>query len=67
MIKDLGSATEWVSNLPYVTDQNKQEYLSMVTKATEYYQATDDEKKDMTQPTENEMAIVNSTFSNASC
>ncbi|MBO5470726.1 MAG: leucine-rich repeat protein, partial [Lachnospiraceae bacterium] len=62
MIKDLGSATEWVSNLPYVTDQNKQEYLSMVTKATEYYQATDDEKKDMTQPTENEMAIVNSTL-----
>ncbi len=72
MIKDEASAKKWVLSLPYVIDSkdpntgkqlgNYDLYCSMVTKATKYYQATDEEKKNMKQPTENEMAIVNSTL-----
>lgn len=62
MIMDLAGRTAWVDNLPYVTSANRAEYLSMVNNATKYYQATDEEKKGMSQPTENEMAIVNSTL-----
>ena len=62
MIKDTTSAEKWVANLPYVTSENMSAYKNMVLKATEYYQATDDEKKHLEQPTENEMAIVNSTL-----
>ncbi len=62
MIKDEASAKEWVANLPYVTGENLEDYEKMVLNATRYYQATDEEKKGMTQPTENEMAIVNSSL-----
>lgn len=62
MIKDVNDAKDWVANLPYVTSENQEEYESMVLNATRYYQATDEEKKNMTQPTENEMSIVNSTL-----
>ena len=62
MIMDKTARTEWVKNLPYVTSNNEEEYKDMVENATKYYQASDAEKKNMTQPTENEMAIVNSTL-----
>lgn len=62
MIMDGTARTEWVKNLPYVTSNNEKEYKDMVDNATKYYQASDAEKKNMTQPTENEMAIVNSTL-----
>lgn len=62
MIMDQAGRTAWVKNLPYVTSDNKDEYQNMVDNATEYYQASDETKKNMTQPTENEMAIVNSTL-----
>ena len=62
MIMDKTARTEWVKNLPYVTSNNEEEYKDMVENATKYYQASDAEKKNMIQPTENEMAIVNSTL-----
>jgi uncharacterized repeat protein (TIGR02543 family) len=62
MIKDKASAAAWVKSLPYVTSENEQEYLNMVTNATTYYQASDEERKQLTQPSENEMSIVSSTL-----
>ncbi|MBQ9927635.1 MAG: leucine-rich repeat protein [Lachnospiraceae bacterium] len=62
LIKDTASAKEWVESLPYVTSENMAEYKSMVLRATEYYQAPDSQKPNMQQPTENEMAIVNSSL-----
>lgn len=62
MIMSLAEREKWVDSLPYVTDDNKAEYLKMVNNATDYYQASDADKKNMDQPTENEMAIVNSTL-----
>lgn len=62
MIMDGTARTAWVKNLPYVTSNNEKEYKDMVDNATKYYQASDEEKKNLTQPTENEMAIVNSTL-----
>lgn len=62
MIMSQAEREKWVDSLPYVTDDNKAEYLKMVNNATNYYQASDEQKKQMTQPTENEMAIVNSTL-----
>ncbi len=60
MIDDPVKAAEWVKNLPYVTSENEQEYLDMVLNATAYYEAED--KTGLKQPTENEMAIVNSSL-----
>lgn len=63
MIKDEASAKEWVKNLPYVmTTSDETMYENMVLKATRYYQASEEEKKTLPQPTENEMAIVNATL-----
>ena len=62
MIQDTASAMQWVHKLPYRTDENEESYLNMVINATKYYQASDEEKKNMTQPTENEMAIVNAAL-----
>ncbi len=62
MIMNEDDAKAWVAGLPYVTSENQEEYESMVLNATRYYQATAEEKKTMTQPTENEMSIVNSTL-----
>lgn len=60
MIDDAVKAEAWVKSLPYVTSENEQEYLNMVLNATEYYEAED--KAGLQQPTENEMAIVNSAL-----
>ena len=60
MIDNAAKAAEWVHNLPYVTSENEQEYLDMVLNATAYYEA--DDKTGLQQPTENEMAIVNSAL-----
>ncbi len=49
---------KWVIALPYVTEDNKQEYLDRVTAAVNYYKDPDNNP----QPTENEMAIVTSTL-----
>lgn len=53
-------AEDWVKSLPYVTSANEAEYLNMVMKATQYWEAAD--KTGLTQPTENEMAIVTSAL-----
>ncbi len=62
MIMKPADAKAWVAELPYVTPENQEAYENMVLNATKYYQATEEGKKEMDQPTENEMAIVNSTL-----
>lgn len=78
MIQSPENAKVWVANLPYVTgapknpetyvpdankpNENYDTYLAMVLNATRYYQASEEQKKTMDQPTENEMAIVNSAL-----
>ncbi len=60
MLNNAAKAAAWVKSLPYVTSNNEEEYLNMVIKATQYWEAAD--KTGLTQPTENEMAIVASAL-----
>lgn len=50
----------WLETLPYVTTENKSDYLTMVEEAVTKYEAYVPGSTE--QPTENEMAIVNSAL-----
>lgn len=62
LIDNPAEVEDWVSKLPYVTDENKAQYIKMVENATAYYKASEADKQTMQQPTENEMAIISSTL-----
>lgn len=54
------NSSSWLDDLPYITSENKNEYLTMVQDAVSKYEAYIGGNPD--QPTENEMAIVNSAL-----
>lgn len=59
---DLKNPSAWLDKLPYITADNKADYLAQVQNATSNYENYNPNDSTTQQPTENEMAIVNSAL-----